>query len=611
MHGLGDRLPGTLSGGQRQRVALARALARDPDVLLLDEPFSAVDQQTRRRLYRELARLRTTLDVPMILVTHDLSEVQQLADSLSLIHRGRTLQHGAVDEVVRRPASHVAARLLGHRNLFRATRLDERGALTRYRVGETVLHGPRDTRAPGSAVTLLVAPSALLVDGLDTLADGEGGASAERAVVGGRLDGRVAETIALGDELSLRIRLDRVAKSLRLRVPRRAAARDSISRRAPRSASRCSPRACTRWPGTGGRRPGSAANGNSARARAAANGRVTAAEPGACRLVPPRPTRCARWRGARGRARRSRCSRRARSPASRSTPRTRAPRVPCCPPATRRPCASAWRTRSSRSPRWPGGRHACSSSTRRACAATPAGDRCAPARAASSPASAAVCDRVLDPARPGQTLRDPARAVPGRLAPGARARRAPRRGAGAARGTPGRLSGGGARTLQSADAQTSHSRPAPRAFDDLDEQEMLALAISSEEDDMRIYRAYADGLREDFPASAAVFDAMAEEENGHRGAADRVAPAPLRRDDPAAAPRARARLLRAQARLAGAAAVARAHPRAGRADGASGRTLLPRRRRPRARRRHASAARGPSPTPSRTTASWPSGSGAS
>ena len=55
-----------------------------------------------------------------------------------------------------------------------------------------------------------------------------------------------------------------------------------------------------------------------------------------------------------------------------------------------------------------------------------------------------------------------------------------------------------------------------RAFDDLDEQEMLALAISSEEDDMRIYRAYADGLREDFPASASVFDAMAEEENGHR-----------------------------------------------------------------------------------------------
>ena len=219
MQGLGGRRPGQLSGGQRQRVALARALARDPDVLLLDEPFSAVDQQTRRRLFRELARLRASLDIPMVLVTHDLSEVQQLADTLSLIHRGTTLQAGPVDALVRRPASRVAARLLGHQNLFRAERLADDGTLARYRIGRATLRAPADAHAPGTAVTLLLPPATLLIDGL---------ADARRSAPGsprsaGRLDGHVAESVALGDELSLRLKLRDVEKSLRLRVPRHAA----------------------------------------------------------------------------------------------------------------------------------------------------------------------------------------------------------------------------------------------------------------------------------------------------------------------------------------------------------------------------------------------------
>ena len=220
MQGLGERRPSALSGGQRQRVALARALARDPDVLLLDEPFSAVDQQTRRRLYRELARLRASLDIPMILVTHDLTEVQQLADSLSLMHRGATLQHGAVDAVVRRPANRLAARLLGHQNLFRARRLPDEGRFARYRVGETTLLAPADGLAPGRAATLLLSAATLLPD---RLADGRRTADGGSRPAG-RLNGHVAESVALGDELSLRLKLREVAKSLRLRVPRHAAA---------------------------------------------------------------------------------------------------------------------------------------------------------------------------------------------------------------------------------------------------------------------------------------------------------------------------------------------------------------------------------------------------
>src|SRR6185436_5432284 len=83
--GLEQRRPAQLSGGQQQRVALARALARDPKVLLLDEPFSAVDAPARLALYRELAALRQGLSTPMVLVTHDLWEARRLADRVVIL----------------------------------------------------------------------------------------------------------------------------------------------------------------------------------------------------------------------------------------------------------------------------------------------------------------------------------------------------------------------------------------------------------------------------------------------------------------------------------------------------------------------------------------------
>ena len=91
LEGLEERLPRQLSGGQQQRVAVARALARRPDVLLLDEPFSAVDRVTRQRLQRELAELRHDLEMPILLVTHDLDEAARLADRICVIHHGRSL----------------------------------------------------------------------------------------------------------------------------------------------------------------------------------------------------------------------------------------------------------------------------------------------------------------------------------------------------------------------------------------------------------------------------------------------------------------------------------------------------------------------------------------
>ena len=162
MEGLEARRPSELSGGQRQRVALARALARDPQALLLDEPFSAVDQLTRRRLRLELAQLRREIRIPMVLVTHDLDEAQLLGDRLSVLHHGQTLQTGSMQEVLRHPASALVARLLDHRNVFTGvvSRHDESKGKTWIDWAGTEMECALATRlAPGDRVDWLVPES--------------------------------------------------------------------------------------------------------------------------------------------------------------------------------------------------------------------------------------------------------------------------------------------------------------------------------------------------------------------------------------------------------------------------------------------------------------------
>jgi len=124
LEGFEQRYPKMLSGGQQQRVAVARALARKPKVLLLDEPFSAVDQVTRRKLYRELHALRQKLAMPMILVTHDLEESTLLADRIALLHKGEILQIGTPEFISAHPKTATVARLMDQHNLFTAQVLE-------------------------------------------------------------------------------------------------------------------------------------------------------------------------------------------------------------------------------------------------------------------------------------------------------------------------------------------------------------------------------------------------------------------------------------------------------------------------------------------------------
>ncbi len=170
LEGLEQRRPGQLSGGQQQRVALARALARAirgdgqaSGVLLLDEPFAALDQATRRKLQQELAKLRRELPIPIVLVTHDLDEARLLADRMVLLHHGQSLQQGAPEEVLSRPADARIARLVGHTNLFEGEVIGEAGQAALLWQGRRLKLGQAPRYRPGTRVRWLVAPEGVLL----------------------------------------------------------------------------------------------------------------------------------------------------------------------------------------------------------------------------------------------------------------------------------------------------------------------------------------------------------------------------------------------------------------------------------------------------------------
>src|SRR5215212_6164774 len=119
-----DAFPHELSGGERQRVALARALAADPEVVLLDEPFSALDAGLRERLREEVAAILRAAGTSALLVTHDQSEALSLADTVAVLREGRLEQVGTPEEVYERPRSHWVANFLGEADVLPGTASD-------------------------------------------------------------------------------------------------------------------------------------------------------------------------------------------------------------------------------------------------------------------------------------------------------------------------------------------------------------------------------------------------------------------------------------------------------------------------------------------------------
>ena len=150
LDGLGDRRPAQLSGGQRQRVALARALVNEPELLLLDEPMSALDAKLRAEVQVELRRLQRSLGKTFVLVTHDQDEALTVSDRIVVMHRGRIEQEGPAREVYERPRSRFVAEFLGAANLLEVEATGPRRA--RSPVGELEL--PADLPGPRGTVSI-------------------------------------------------------------------------------------------------------------------------------------------------------------------------------------------------------------------------------------------------------------------------------------------------------------------------------------------------------------------------------------------------------------------------------------------------------------------------
>ena len=175
LDGLAGRYPDELSGGQRQRVALARALASEPEILLLDEPFGALDARVRQELRRWLRRLHDDIGVTTVFVTHDQEEALEVADRVVVMNAGRIEQIGTPEEVFGSPANEFVMSFLGNVNVFHG-RVETDGCL---RVGGLVVDAPADTLSatrtanePRAMAKAYVRPHEIDIDTEDAGGDG-------------------------------------------------------------------------------------------------------------------------------------------------------------------------------------------------------------------------------------------------------------------------------------------------------------------------------------------------------------------------------------------------------------------------------------------------------
>jgi len=162
MAGMDERAPDELSGGQQQRIALARALAPGPEVLLLDEPLSALDARLRERLRVVVRNLQQDLGITTVYVTHDQAEALAVSDRVAVIADGQVEQVGPPETVYREPATRFVAEFVGDNNLLEATVVS--ADPPRVTVDGRTLVLPGLDLAPGTDALLSVRPEALAVD---------------------------------------------------------------------------------------------------------------------------------------------------------------------------------------------------------------------------------------------------------------------------------------------------------------------------------------------------------------------------------------------------------------------------------------------------------------
>ncbi|HEY3366168.1 MAG TPA: ABC transporter ATP-binding protein [Symbiobacteriaceae bacterium] len=201
LHELADRLPAQLSGGQQQRVALARALVTRPSILLLDEPFAALDSIVRGELHHELVQLLRELGIPTLLVTHQLDEAYALSREIAVYEAGRVLQIGHRDEVYYQPRTQGVARLVGVGNFIPGRVADVTGRYTQVDGPGIALWGPPGPHAVGESVDCCIRPEHVMLLRKDREAPPAGPGET-------RIEGTIVEEVAYGGYVSLRFRPD-------------------------------------------------------------------------------------------------------------------------------------------------------------------------------------------------------------------------------------------------------------------------------------------------------------------------------------------------------------------------------------------------------------------
>lgn len=206
LEGLADRKPHQLSGGQQQRVALARAVVNNPVVLLLDEPFSALDFRLRQKMQLELKHLQRRLGITFVFVTHDQEEAFAMSDRVVVMNQGHIEQIGSPQEIYEEPDNMYVARFVGEINILDADIISPREGMDGYLAEvEGVIFPVRSRRhfEEGDAVNILLRPEDLKV------ADANGDDAFSRAVLEGpHLLGHIKETVYKGATVDIIIRLD-------------------------------------------------------------------------------------------------------------------------------------------------------------------------------------------------------------------------------------------------------------------------------------------------------------------------------------------------------------------------------------------------------------------
>lgn len=203
LEGLQLRRPSQLSGGQQQRVALARALITEPQILLLDEPFAALDSIIRGRLQEELLNLKERYKLPIVLVTHDLNEAYTLSEQIVVIEQGRVVQSGSRHEVLFHPITEAVARFTGAKNIFAGEVIEADAAANYVRLrsqrAEVLAPYPAFPVEPGARLDFAIRPERVLF----TIS----GRSRERGPEGNYMEGQITREITHGTSHTLYMHL--------------------------------------------------------------------------------------------------------------------------------------------------------------------------------------------------------------------------------------------------------------------------------------------------------------------------------------------------------------------------------------------------------------------